>query len=254
MEKQIREQARKSSDLSSQVVSLSFFRFAGIRNRLWAFVMMGLARWPIARLPGLGFFKLMGAGTGEGFTPVPDTGLVAILTTWPDLDTAEQQTERSEIFRRYHARAAESWTLHLQPTHSRGAWSRKMPFHATPAQVAGPIAVLTRATLRPAILFRFWGRVPDISRAIGSDVNVLFKQGVGEIPWLHQMTFSIWPNTQAMIAFAHQDGPHARAIRAVREGNWFQEELYARFAILKTVGSWGGTDPLAGEHLTVAAE
>ena len=37
----------------------------------------------------------------------------------------------------------------------------------------------------------------------------------------------------------------ARAIRAVRAGNWFSEELYARFQIAGDRGSWGGVSPLA---------
>ena len=61
---------------------------------------------------------------------------------------------------------------------------------------------------------------------------------------MHQVTFSIWPHTKAMANFARTDGPHARAIRAVREGNWFNEELYARFEIIGEHGSWEGKSPL----------
>ena len=53
-----------------QVVSFSFFRFGSFRSRLWAFAMMGLARRSMARLDGIGFWKLCGSGTGEGFTPL----------------------------------------------------------------------------------------------------------------------------------------------------------------------------------------
>ena len=48
-----------------------------------------------------------------------------------------------------------------------------------------------------------------------------------------------------MAAFARHDGPHARAIRAVREGGWFAEELYARFQVVGEAGAWGGSSPLA---------
>src|SRR6056297_3505340 len=64
-----------------------------------------------------------------------------------------------------------------------------------------------------------------------------------EVPWLHQVTFSIWPDKASMNAFA-RGGPHARAIRAVREEGWFREELYARFRVEGGAGSWGGHDPL----------
>ncbi len=246
--------ARDAGNVSGQIVTLSFFRFRGWRAKLWAFAQMGLARGAIRALPGLGFAKLMGGGTGEGFTPVPDTGLVAILTTWPDLATAEAETQRSAVFERYRARAAEQWSVYLETTSARGAWSRQIPFHAASEVQGGPIAALTRATIRPAILLKFWKRVPNISASIGADENVIFKQGVGEVPWLHQVTFSIWPDAESMARFARHDGPHAQAIRAVREGDWFAEELYARFRVLATEGSWGGQDPLAGYSLTLAAE
>ncbi|MEM1268274.1 MAG: spheroidene monooxygenase [Pseudomonadota bacterium] len=248
------DRASESAGVSGQIVTVSFFRFEGLGAKLWAFAQMGLARAPLRDVPELGFFKLMGGGTGEGFTPIPDTGLVTILTTWPDLPTARYQLAEAPVFRRYHAHASESWTVHLRPVQSRGAWSWKMPFRDFAPAGPGPVAALTRATIRPAILLRFWARVPDISRAIGSDPNVLFKQGVGEVPWLHQVTFSIWPNVAAMSEFARAGGPHAKAIKAVREGDWFSEELYARFTVVASEGSWKGADPLAGHPLAVAAE
>ena len=130
-----------------------------------------------------------------------------------------------------------------------------MPFQPRPGRFDGPVVALTRATLRPSILLRFWARVPRISRAIGADPNVIFKAGVGEVPWLHQMTFSIWPDTASMAAFARSpDGAHAQAIRAVRDGDWFAEELYARFALLRAEGTWGRRDPLAPRAVSQAAE
>ena len=233
-----------SDTVPSQVVSLCFFRFGPWRDRAWAFAQMGLARGALKRLPGIGFVKMMGAGTGEGFTPVPDTGVVALLTSWPDLPAARAGTEESEVFGRYHRRAIEAFTLHLEPVSARGQWAGSEPFAASGRAVDGPVAALTRASVRPRALMKFWGRTPDISARIGRDANVLFKAGIGEVPWLHQVTFSIWPDTAAMAAFARADGPHAAAIRAVRTEGWFSEELYARFAVLAHAGTWGGRDPL----------
>jgi spheroidene monooxygenase len=105
--------------------------------------------------------------------------------------------------------------------------------------------------VKPSVALKFWQRVPDISAVIGADSNVLFKIGIGEVPWLQQVTFSIWPEKGSMDNFARKDGPHARAIKAVREGNWFREELYARFTVLGDQGTWGGTSPL--QKLEVSA-
>lgn len=212
--------------------------------------MMGLARPHMRRLDNVGFWKLCGSGTGEGFTPIPNTAVYSILATWPDEQTARQQTQSAKIFRRYRNRASESWTIFLAPISSRGAWSGSNPFQPGSAAETGPIAALTRATLRPLTALKFWQRVPDISNVIGEDGNVIFKIGVGEVPLMHQITFSIWPNTQAMADFARADGPHARAIRAVRDGNWFKEELYARFRILGDSGTWHGQSPLTAVEPT----
>ncbi|MDJ1009059.1 MAG: spheroidene monooxygenase [Paracoccaceae bacterium] len=229
---------------SIQAVTISFFRFESLGARVWVLGQMALGRLALTSLPGARFWKLCGSGTGEGFTPVPNTRVWAILVVWEDRETAERGTARSPLFRRWRQRAAESWTVFLTPTSARGAWSGQAPFRAEAEAGAGPLAALTRATIRPRSLLRFWQREPDISAVIGADPNVAFKIGIGEVPWLHQVTFSIWPDATAMDAFA-RGGPHARAIRAVRQEGWFREELYARFRVDGGTGTWGGADPLS---------
>ena len=208
--------------------------------------MMGLARASMPKVPGIGFWKLCGSGIGEGFTPRPNWGVYAILATWPDEQTARLQTSSSKIYKRYQERAAEHWTVYLSTTSARGNWAGTEPFSPQSEAAPGPLAALTRATIKPRTAMQFWRRVPDISQVIGADPNVAFKIGIGEVPWLHQVTFSIWPDTQSMAAFARKDGPHARAIRAVRDGDWFREELYARFSVVGDMGSWEGKSPLEG--------
>ncbi len=235
-----------------QTVTLSLFRFDTVPARLWVLGQMGAARLSLARVPGLGFWKLCGSGTGEGFTPRPNWGVWAILAGWNNAATARDQTTQAPVFRRWRARASEAYTVFLEPTAARGHWAGVQPFAPEPAPEpgpepgpeGGPVAALTRATVKPAHALRFWGRVPDISARIGADPNVLFKIGIGEVPLLHQVTFSVWPDAARMAAFA-RTGPHAEAIRAVRENHWFNEELYARFRLTGTAGRWQGGDPLA---------
>lgn len=216
-------------------------------NRLWVIGQMGAARLKLRRESRALFWKLCGSGTGEGFTPRPNWGVWAILAVWPDEATARARLTESPVWQAWRNRAAESWSVFLEPVSARGAWSGVNPFLPdTPATATnGPLAALTRATVKPSRALRFWNRVPSISAVIGADPNVAFKIGIGELPLLHQVTFSIWPDTASMARFARGDGPHGRAIAAVREGHWFDEELYARFAIKGSLGAWGGTDPLA---------
>ena len=221
---------------------------------------MGLARLSLRHEDQARFWKLCGSGTGHGFTPRPNWGVWSILAVWPDLATAEARVATSPVWQRWRARAQESWTVYMTPISARGTWAGANPFVpdsapaiAAPATPSGPLAALTRATVKPSRALRFWNRVPGISDVIGTDPNVAFKIGIGEVPLLHQVTFSIWPDTASMAAFARGDGPHGRAIRAVREGNWFAEELYARFQLLGSEGTWQGRDPLAGLTLPLAA-
>src|SRR6056297_241942 len=137
---------------------------------------MGLARPALARIPGIAFWKLCGSGVGEGFTPIPNTAVYAILATWSDRRAAEAG-QQAPVFRRYRARAGESWTLMLEATQARGRWSGVTPFRAHAAPET-PVAALTRATIRPGKLLKFWRRGPDISRAVGADPNVIFKIGI----------------------------------------------------------------------------
>lgn len=233
-----------------QSVTLSLFRFDRAMARLWVLGQMGAARFALPKRAGLRFWKLCGSGTGEGFTPRPNWGTWAILGVWDSAEMARNGLGHAP-FSRWRARADESLALFLEPFSARGHWSGARPF-APEGSADGPIAAMTRATVKPGRALRFWGRVPDISARIGEDPNVIFKIGIGEVPLLHQVTFSIWPDDASMAAFA-RTGPHAEAIRAVRAEGWFNEELYARFRIAGGTGTWQGRDPLSGFRKQEAA-
>ena len=229
---------------NKQIVAISFFRFEGVFQKLWAFSQMGFARKKLKKIKQITFFKLFGSGIGEGFTPYPNTSVYAILSVWNNLGEAENNIEEREIYENYRTHSIENWTVFLSPISSKGYWDKTNPFKPNKNEFKKKdhmLAALTRATIKPKIMLKFWSKVPAISKMIGNDKNVLFKMGLGEIPWFHQVTFSIWPNAKTMADFARKDGPHAKAIKSVREGNWFSEELYARFEVKKAIGKWSGT-------------
>lgn len=235
-----------------QTVTLSFFRFDSFEKRLWVIGQMSANALGMHYIPKAKFWKMFGSGTGQGFTPKPNWSTWAILAVWPDEATARKETVDSPIFARWHRIADESYTVLLSATSARGKWDMKEPFEAQKAEPdMRPIAALTRATVKFWKAERFWGREPAISNAIGKDTNVKFKIGIGEVPFVQQVTFSVWPDTKTMDEFARAEGPHAKAIEAVRAEGWFKEELYARFRILGTVGKWEGKDPI-GAALTAS--
>ena len=59
---------------------------------------MGFARRKLRKINSISFFKLFGSGTGEGFTPYPNTSVYAILSVWENSEVAEQVIMTEQIF------------------------------------------------------------------------------------------------------------------------------------------------------------
>ena len=234
------------------VTTISFFRFRGPWARLWALVSMQFAKGPLRRIPGIGFHKLMGTGAGEGFDLAPNFGVYVILATWPSEEAARVGIEESSIFEKYRRRSEESWTLYLETVRAKGSWDASQPFseaaalptQGDPAPRTPWVGVLTRATVRPNRLFAFWRSVPSISDMTTGQPGLHFKLGMGELPFIQLMTFSLWDETQRIQRFAYDPGPHREAMKLARRERWFQEELFARFRVLTASGTWGGTNPV----------
>ncbi|MBS1882569.1 MAG: hypothetical protein JSS97_06390 [Actinobacteria bacterium] len=53
-------------------------------------------------------------------------------------------------------------------------------------------------------------------------------------------TLSFWSHTAAATAFAYAPGVHQDAVKAQRDGGWFSELWFARFAVEAARGSWRG--------------
>ncbi|MEM6616088.1 MAG: spheroidene monooxygenase [Pseudomonadota bacterium] len=230
-----------------QAISLSIFRFDDASDRIWAFSQMQFSRAALRRMPGASFVKQFGTGTGEGFTPLPNFGVYAVMCTWPSLERAREAVECERPLVRYQSHASETLNLFLSATSSRGEWDGRKPFEVTsPPTPSLPVAVLTRATVKPSHVMRFWRHTPGISDDIRRQNHLMFKLGMGEVPWLQQVTFSIWNDVEALRQFAYQNKAHREAIADVRNHNRFKEELYARFEVLASEGSWMGQSLSAG--------
>jgi spheroidene monooxygenase len=229
-----------------QTTTISFFRFESTPAKLWAFSQMQFARGPLRRTPGVSFCKLMGSGTGESFHPKPNFSVYAILLIWPSHEAARFGLSHSAVLARYRNRSAESLTVVLQAQMARGLWDGAAPFQFEDESGydAKPLGVLTRATLKTNILLDFWKTVPTVSDELAEERGLLFKLGMGEVPWLQQVTFSIWKDEKDMYAFAYRSPAHREAIRLARHHQWFKEDLFARFRIVGVEGTWDGSVPV----------
>lgn len=227
-------------------ITLSFFRYpAG--ERLWGMRQMAEMRRPLQDVEGLNFHKLLGTGGGAGYSVWPDFGTYGLLGAWEDRSAADAYHRTHAAHKAFAAHSEEIYTLHMVPLLSRGAWSGINPFMAgTPAE-GGPLAVLTRATIKPRYIIPFWRRVRGVARSLEGREGLLFTKGVGELPWVEQATFSVWRGEQDMTAFAYGRGlSHTDAVARTRQVKGFSEELYARFRVVDEVGTWKGGRPLAG--------
>jgi hypothetical protein len=246
IEKYFNYPLQATMQVNNPLVTISFFRFSGL-SKLWALQQMQLAKYSLKRLSGLQFYKLMGSGYGSGFSMRPDFSTFALLCSWTDPQAAHQGLYSSSILQQFNKRSDEHWTIYMHTLVSHGRWSGMAPFGlgSLPQDSGGLIAVLTRASLHYKHLLKFWKHVPSVSQAIQDNQGLIFTKGIGELPLVHQATFSLWTSQQEMMAFAYQNPYHTQVIRKTRELGWYKEELFARFKPFHAEGSWQGKDLLA---------
>ncbi len=207
-----------------------------------AVVAMARDRRPVRRTPGLTFAKLLGTGDGRTFTARDaDPHHWGLIATWADIEAADR-FESSPVVSRWNARAHERLAVRMTPLSSQGRWSGREPFGRPVAQpYDGPVAAVTRARLRPRLAATFWRAVPPVSLALRRSPGLLLAVGIGEAPIGLQGTFSLWESAEALRGFAHGAPEHREVIRRTRDTGWYAEELFARFAVVRAVGSVGGT-------------
>jgi spheroidene monooxygenase len=224
------------------VGTVAVFLLADIapKHRLWGYARFVIGRFAMRHVPGLVMSKVMGSGDGGGFGLKPSSSRQALFCLFTDEDSADTFL-KSTIAQAYAQRAQEFCSAKLRAYSCRGAWSgQSIAVTANPpSSGSGPIATLTRASIRPMSARRFWRMQPASEVSLNEASGCLMATGVGEAPFFRQATFSLWANTAAMDAYA-RTGAHLAAIRAAHEGAFFSESMFARFVPLQLAGRWRG--------------
>ncbi|MBK9179728.1 MAG: spheroidene monooxygenase [Acidimicrobiales bacterium] len=215
---------------------------------------MALDRPVLARTAGLRFARLLGTGRGQSTAPGADLCRWALLAAWDSEDALDGFLAGSPVAARWADHGRETWTVRLRTISAHGTWSGRRPFAPAPAPApapasgsgSGPVAVLTRATVRPRHWRAFRAAVAPVDARLGAQPGRLASVGIGEWPVGLQATFSLWAGAADVRAFAYADPLHRDVIRRTRTEGWYRSELFARFRPLAANGTWDGRDPLAG--------
>jgi hypothetical protein len=234
---------------------------------LAALARLGTDRVRLARAREPVFWRLLGTGRGRDTSIGVDPRRTALFAVWDDDEALDRFLVRSPIARRWHD-AEEAYTVRLRRLGGHGTWkgvdvldgmvgpagaaavtaAAAERAAAAPGAVteAGPVAVLTRATVRVRSWPAFVAAGQRVSAEVAAAPGLLAVVGIGEAPVGRQATFSLWRSTADAHAFAYSRPDHLDAVRRTRAERWYGEQLFARFQTYGSVGTWDGRDPLAG--------
>lgn len=200
--------------------------------------MMRDAHPYLQEVEGMTFYKLMGSGRGIGFSMFPDWSAYGLLQVWEKEEYAERFLANSPLSFLYREKSTGPVVLFLKNLSSHGLWSGIEPFlpgHAGEKDPV-PVAILTRASVRPSRLIPFWTYVPIAERPLKKAEGLLWSKGFGEVPLTRMATISIWEDLASVKKFAYQSPEHLKAISLTRKLNWYSEELFARFWVYRIEG------------------
>jgi spheroidene monooxygenase len=208
--------------------------------RGWGFSRYILGKRPFNHIPGLQFCKVLGSGLNGGFSTTPSLTKQGFFCVFDSAQNATRFEESSSILKAYQDHAKEFFLATVQPYSSRGSWSGFSLSCSDPnPPKLGPIASLTRASIRPSKAMQFWAKAKPAEDAINLASGKILTAGVGEAPYFRQATFTIWDNAQSLDQYAQQ-GAHLSAIKAAYGQAYFSESMFTRFRVIKAQGTWQG--------------
>lgn len=219
---------------------VAIFLLSDIRaaSRWWGYARLAMQGSPFSGMEGLVLSKVMGSGFGGGFGLKPSASRQAIFCLFHSEETADRFLA-SSLVQAYRQRSDEFLIAKLRAFSSRGTWSSKSIAVTASAPQSGPVASLTRASIRLSKARRFWQMQPASESSLVLAKGCTLATGVGEAPILRQATFSLWSSQSAMDAYA-RSGAHQAAIESAYRESFFSESMFVRFVPILLQGSWRG--------------
>ena len=200
---------------------------------------MAFDRFSLRKNSAISFFKLIGTGTGETFTPRD-----ADPTLWGLILTIEESAlaafDEGTLVKAWRKISLSEARYLVQAVSAHGRWSGAEPF-LVDSELAknweGKVLAITRARIKWRKNLQFWRAVPPVISSLRDSPGVESAIGIGEAPIGLQGTMSIWSSSAAIREFAYKGAAHSAAIRETHSQQWYSEELFARFALLEVRGS-----------------
>lgn len=208
----------------------------------WGWWRVARGGTALQREPGLIFARALGSGHQGGFGLRPSLNRQGLLAVFGTEGAARRFVlDESGAIQAYRRHSSESAVLLLRATSSRGAWGGHAITPTRGIPVDGPVAALTRASIKPGKARAFWRLSPPAERDLARSEGCLLAVGLGEAPVLRQATFSLWRQQAAMDAYA-RSGAHLAAIHAAYADGHFSESMFTRFVPIAAEGRWKGLE------------
>ena len=225
------------------------------RARAWGLQRYVLGAWPLRGTEGLRLVKVLGSGHDGGFGLRPSGSRQGLLCLFDSRSAADAFLHASPLVDEYRQNAREFFSVRLRAWSCRGSWSGvPVPVVSEPPApgAPGPMAALTRASIRPRSASAFWKMAPAAQDALERAPGCRLAVGLGEAPLLRQATFTLWDSPDSMDAYARA-GAHQAAIQAAYQQDFFSESMFVRYVPTHIEGRWKGRDypqaltPVEGE-------
>ncbi|MFK8025589.1 MAG: spheroidene monooxygenase [Ilumatobacter sp.] len=220
-----------------------------VREPRWkipfAMARLGLDRPQLDRVSGLTFWRLLGTGRADDTGPGADLARTALFAVWDDEQDLDRFLAHHRIARRWEG-ADESWHVRLRKLGGHGRWRGVDPLEGMEeGERGGPIAIVTRADVRRTAGRAFANAAREVDAELHTADGLIGVVGIGEAPIGRLATFSLWESMGAAKKFAYSMPRHEQVIAQTRDGDWYSEEMFARFEPFGARGSWNGRNPLA---------
>ena len=181
---------------------------------------------------GLKFIKLLGTGSKDGFSVIPDFSSYVMISSWENDNFRKKFIDENELFNEIINKSSKRTEIKIDPYNYIGSWNGINPFKNKSTYKEGKIIVLTRARVRLNKLINFFISTSSAAKSINSRKGAEYYKGVGELPIIEQATISIWESEQSMKDYAYSDKNHLKIINKARKNKWYSEELFVRSNIL----------------------